>query len=183
MTDHIEALIFASEQPLTLVEIKECLSKAFETDFQESFLLEQIATITDKYSKEGSVLQLQEEANGYRFVTKKDYHDTVKELVQLKDRKRLSTAAMETLSIIAYKQPITKTDIEHIRGVNSDYSIQKLLEKELIEIAGRSEEPGRPLLYATGRAFMEHFGLKSMKDLPQLKDIKVADNEIGEAQA
>ena len=91
----------------------------------------------------------------------------------------MSKAALEALSIIAYKQPITKTEIELIRGVNSDYSVQKLLEKELVTIVGRSEKPGRPLLYATSPKFMDYFGIGSLKDLPKIKDFKTTDNEIG----
>jgi hypothetical protein len=86
---------------------------------------------------------------------------------------------METLAIIAYRQPISKSETEHIRGVSCDYAIQKLLEKELIEITGKSDGPGRPVLYSTSRSFMDYFGIKSVKDLPQLKDIHVDQNEIG----
>ena len=100
-----------------------------------------------------------------------------------KTKKRLSKAALETLSIVAYKQPMTKVEVEQIRGVNSDYSIQKLLEKELVTIVGRSEKPGRPLLFATSPKFMDYFGIKSLKHLPKVKDFKDEANEIGEPQA
>jgi segregation and condensation protein B len=86
---------------------------------------------------------------------------------------------METLAIIAYKQPMSKTDVERIRGVNSDYTFQKLLEKELIVISGRSDAPGRPLLYSTSDKFMDYLGLKSLADLPKLKDFQMTENEIG----
>ncbi|HEX5626122.1 MAG TPA: SMC-Scp complex subunit ScpB, partial [Saprospiraceae bacterium] len=89
-------------------------------------------------------------------------------------------AAMESLAIIAYKQPISKSEVEQIRGVNSDHSIQKLMEKELIEIVGRSEGPGKPILLGTSQRFMEYFGLKSMADLPKLKDFATAEQAIGE---
>jgi segregation and condensation protein B len=92
----------------------------------------------------------------------------------------LSTAQLETLSIIAYKQPITKGEIEQIRGVNSDYSVQKLLEKELVEIKGKSEGVGKPLIYGTSDKFMEYFGINSIHDLPQPKDFSQPDNQIGE---
>ncbi len=100
------------------------------------------------------------------------------QLIIHKEKKKLSTAAMETLAIIAYKQPITKSEIELIRGVNCDYSIQKLLEKDLISINGRSSGPGKPILYETSQSFMDHFGLKNQKDLPQLKDIQSLENSI-----
>jgi segregation and condensation protein B len=118
-------------------------------------------------------------AEGYQFLSKKEYHSVVNTLLQIKAKRRLSTAALETLAIIAYKQPLSKSEIEHIRGVNCDYSIQKLLEKELIVINGKGDGPGRPLLYATSKNFMDHFGLKSVKDLPKLKDLHILDNEIG----
>ncbi len=103
---------------------------------------------------------------------KKEFHKTVAQLNGDKFLKRLSNAALETLAIIAYKQPITKGEVEAIRGVNSDYSIQKLLEKELIVISGRNEElPGKPLVYATSRSFMDYFGINSTDDLPKIKEV------------
>ncbi|MFM7838180.1 MAG: SMC-Scp complex subunit ScpB, partial [Chitinophagaceae bacterium] len=109
---------------------------------------------------------------GWQFLTKKEYHKTVAQLNGDKFLKRLSSASLETLSIIAYKQPVTKAEIESIRGVSSDYAIQKLLEKELIVITGRNESlPGHPLIYATSRQFMDYFGLNSPEELPKLKEI------------
>ena len=116
----------------------------------------------------------------FQFLTKGAYHNTVGQLLKIHSKKKLSRAALETLSIIAYKQPITKSDVEKIRGVSCDYTIQKLLEKELLTIIGRSDGPGRPLLYATSEKFMNYFGLKSIKDLPKIKDFKEVDNQIGE---
>jgi len=95
-------------------------------------------------------------------------------------KKRLSRAAMETLSIIAYKQPVTKSEMEKIRGVSCDYAVQKLLEKELVDIKGRSDGPGKPLLYGTSEKFMDYFGLKNLGELPKPKDFKEPDSEIGE---
>jgi segregation and condensation protein B len=115
---------------------------------------------------------VRESGGGYQFLSKKDFHKTVAQLNGEKFLKRLSTAALETLAIIAYKQPITKSEIEAIRGVNCDYSIQKLLEKELIIITGRNENmPGKPLVYATSKSFMDYFGLNSPDELPKLKEI------------
>jgi segregation and condensation protein B len=112
-------------------------------------------------------------------MTKGAYHPTVSTFLRQNTHKKLSKSALETLSIIAYKQPVTKSEIELIRGVNSDFSVHKLLDKELIEIAGRSEGPGRPLLYQTTGKFMDYFGLKSMDELPKLKDIEPDVNQIG----
>jgi segregation and condensation protein B len=115
---------------------------------------------------------MKESGGGWQFLTKKHFHKTIAQLNGDKFLKRLSTAAMETLAIIAYKQPITKGEIESIRGVNSDYSIQKLLEKELIVITGRSENlPGKPLVYATSKSFMDYFGINTSEDLPKIKEV------------
>src|SRR6202012_2862243 len=116
--------------------------------------------------------QLKETGGGFQFLTKKAYHKTVLQLNGDKHIKKLSTAAMETLAIIAYKQTVTKSEIEYIRGVSADYSIQKLLEKELIVISGRNENMvGKPLIYSTTKNFMDYLGINSPSQLPQLKDI------------
>lgn len=172
---HIEALIFASDKPLTSLEITELMNSAFGF-MDEKLTLDQIQTaidgIVEKYASEFYPFEMRESGGGWQFLTKKDYHKTVAQLNGEKFLKRLSTAALETLSIVAYKQPITKGEIESIRGVNSDYSIQKLLEKELIIITGRNEEmPGKPLVYATSKSFMDYFGINSAEDLPKLKEV------------
>ena len=179
LQQHIEALIFTSESPISAEEIITCLKTAYGWELSKTEFKEVIEEVKLKYNEETFAFELSEIAEGYQFFTKKDYHTAVNTLLQIKARKRLSTAALETLAIIAYKQPISKSEIEHIRGVNCDYSIQKLLEKELILIGGKSDGPGKPLLYNTSKNFMEHFGLKSVKDLPKLKDLHIADNEIG----
>jgi segregation and condensation protein B len=172
---HIEALIFASDKPLTSMEITELINNAFGF-MEEKLTLEQIQTsidgIIEKYASEFYPFEVRESGGGWQFLTKKDFHKTVAQLNGEKFLKRLSSAALETLAIIAYKQPITKGEIEAIRGVSSDYSIQKLLEKELILISGRNEEmPGKPLVYATSKTFMDYFGINSAADLPKLKEI------------
>lgn len=172
---HIEALIFASDKPLTSMEITELINNAFGF-MEEKLTLEQIQTsidgIREKYASEFYPFEVRESGGGWQFLTKKDFHKTVAQLNGEKFLKRLSSAALETLAIVAYKQPITKGEIEAIRGVSSDYSIQKLLEKELIIISGRNEEmPGKPLVYATSKTFMDYFGINSAADLPQLKEI------------
>ena len=113
-------------------------------------------------------------------MTKENYHDVINQMQADRDRKKLSQSGLETLAIIAYRQPITKLEVEQIRGVNCDYSIQRLLEKDLIKIIGKAESIGKPLLYATSNTFMNHFGINSVKDLPQLKDIINEENSIGE---
>jgi len=172
---HIEALLFASDRPLTAIDLTELINNAFGF-MEEKVTTEQIQTaidgIVEKYSSEFYPFGLRESGGGLQFLTKKDFHKTVAQLNGEKFLKRLSTAALETLSIIAYKQPITKSEIEAIRGVSCDYSIQKLLEKELIVITGRNEElPGKPLVYATSKTFMDYFGINSANELPKLKEV------------
>jgi len=174
---HIEALIFASDRPLTSMEITELINNAFGF-MEEKLTLEQIQTavdgIVEKYASEFYPFEVKESGGGWQFLTKKDFHKTIAQLNGEKYLKRLSNAALETLAIVAYKQPITKGEIEAIRGVNSDYSIQKLLEKELIVISGRNEAmPGKPLVYGTSKTFMDYFGINSAADLPKLKEIFV----------
>lgn len=172
---HIEALIFASDKPLTAPEITELLNNAF--GFMDDKLnLEQIQTgidgVVEKYSSDFYSFCPRESGGGWQFLSKKEFHKTIAQLNGEKFLKRLSTAALETLAIIAYKQPITKGEVESIRGVSSDYSVQKLLEKELIIITGRNEEmPGKPLIYATSRAFMDYFGINQPSDLPRLREV------------
>lgn len=172
---HIEALVFASDKPLTPIDITELINNAFGF-MDDKITMEQVESavegIVEKYRSEFYPFEMRESGGGWQFLTKKEYHKTVAQLNGEKYLKRLSTAALETLAIIAYKQPITKSDIESIRGVNCDYSIQKLLEKELIVISGRNEElPGKPLIYNTSRTFMDYFGINSPLDLPKLKEV------------
>ena len=175
LLQHIEALIFTSESSLTLKDIQECLNKRFGLFVADADLQAALEQLTEKYNAPEFAFELKSISKGYLFMTKADYHETVSVLLKEKTVKRLTTAAMETLAIIAYKQPISKTEIEMIRGVSADYSIQKLLEKELIVIAGRSEQVGKPVLYATSNTFMDYFGLNSVDDLPKLRDISAPE--------
>jgi len=183
MVQHIEAMIFAAERPVAKVEIIETLQKSSEHAIDPQMIDDCLEQIKAKFAPQDFSFGLVEVAGGFQFLTKSDYHKTLSIHLNLKAKTRLSTAAMETLAIIAYRQPITRTSIEQIRGVNCDYSLQKLLEKEMIEIVGRSVGPGNPLLYATSEQFMEHFGINSPKDLPQLKEVTPAfnANEVGTA--
>lgn len=179
---YIESLIFASESAITFEEIKEALNRSFESDFPENELLKSLERIDKKFADDSFSFELVEISNGYQFMTKGAYHHVVGEYLKIITKRRLSKTALETLSIIAYKQPVTKPEIEQLRGVSSDYSIQKLLEKNLIEIKGRDEGPGRPLVYATSQKFLDYFGLKSMKDLPSIKDFAETENKVGEPE-
>lgn len=172
---HIESLIFASEKPLTSAEITELINQAFGF-MEEKVVVEQIDAalegIVEKYNSEFYPFEVRQSGGGWQFLTKKEYHKTVAQLNGEKFLKRLSAAALETLAIIAYKQPVTKGEIEAIRGVSSDYAVQKLLEKELIVISGRNEKlPGHPLVYATSKNFMDYFGINTPEDLPKIKEV------------
>jgi len=172
---HIEALIFASDKPLTPLEITDLINQAFGF-MEDKIVADQVdaalAGIIEKYDSEFYPFEVRQSGGGWQFLTKKDFHKTVAQLNGEKFLKRLSAAALETLAIIAYKQPVTKGEIEAIRGVSSDYAVQKLLEKELIIITGRNEKlPGHPLVYATSKNFMDYFGINSANDLPKIKEV------------
>lgn len=177
---YIEALIFVSEQSIRTEEIIYCLQAAFNNDFSEAEVNNHIEHITQKYRDQQFAIEVVKLNNGYQFLTKKNYHSVVSLLQAQRAKKKLSQAALETLAIIAYKQPVTKPEIEQIRGVNCDYSIQKLLEKELISIIGKSEALGKPILYGTSAIFMDYFGINSIKELPQIKEFTDNTSSIGE---
>jgi segregation and condensation protein B len=183
ITPHIEALIFASEKPLASNELAELVNNALgfiEDRATAEQVDEAINTIKGKYESELYPFEVIESGGGLQFLTKKEFHKTIAQLNGDKFLKKLSVASLETLSIIAYKQPVTKSEIEIIRGVNCDYAVQKLLEKDLVIIAGRNEDsPGKPLIYATSKSFMDYFGINSPDDLPKIRE--VLNQEIIEA--
>jgi len=176
---HVEALIFAAERPLTQIELTDYLGAALETPMEPERIASCLEAIRDKYDASYYPFSLREIGGGFQFLTKKEYHKTVLQLNGDKHIRKLSAAAMETLAIIAYKQPVTKGEVEYIRGVSADYSIQKLLEKELIVITGRKEDAvGKPLVYATSKSFMDYLGINSPDALPALRDIVGIDMVI-----
>jgi segregation and condensation protein B len=168
-----EALIFGSDKPLTEIDIAQLLK---DSTSEEEVDLEKLPSaldaIVEKYSSDFYPFEVKKIGGGFQFLSKKEFHPSLAKLNGEKYTKKLSTAALETLAIIAYRQPITKSEIEHIRGVNSDYSVQKLLEKELIVISGRMEDAiGKPLTYNTSKNFMDYLGLNTLDDLPKLNEI------------
>jgi segregation and condensation protein B len=172
---HIEALVFASDKALTTEEICELVNNALGF-IEDRASVDQVESaingIKEKYDSEFYAFELKLSGGGWQFLTKPIYHKTVALLNGDKFLKRLSVAALETLAIIAYKQPITKSEIESIRGVNCDYAVQKLLEKDLVIISGRNEEAvGKPLLYSTSKSFMDYFGINSPSELPQISEV------------
>ncbi len=172
---HIEALVFASDKPLTALELTEYVNNALGF-IEDRANLDQVESaiegIKEKYDSEFYAFELKQSGGGWQFLTKAAYHKTVALINADKFIKKLSTASLETLAIIAYKQPITKSEIESIRGVNCDYAVQKLLEKDLVIISGRNEDAvGKPLIYATSKSFMDYFGINSADDLPRIKEV------------
>lgn len=175
----IEALIFSSDDVLSSSEIIKAVKGIDGEDTQIS--AEEIESCVDElnsnYDQANLSYRILRIANGYLFATTKEYSKYVGYLSSEKSKRRLSQAALETLSIIAYKQPITKPEIESIRGVNSDYILSTLLEKNFIAISGRTESVGRPLLYGTTPEFLKYFGLNKLSDLPKPREIEEIMND------
>jgi len=170
----IEALIFASDEPISVNEIIRTIKEidGEETEVTPASVEMVVESLNETYSQEDKAFKILPVANGYIFATKPEYSKYVGFLSSEKSKRRLSQAALETLAIIAYKQPITKPEIESIRGVNSDYIINTLLEKNLVTIQGRQETVGRPLLYGTTDEFLKYFGLHKISDLPKPREIE-----------
>ena len=177
---YVESLIFVAQHPVKREDIKYNLENALQISIDPEGLDEALHRLQEKYWDDRFAIEIVEVADGFQFMTKGAYHHIAGHFLKQLTKRRLSRVALETLAIIAYRQPVSRAEIEQIRGVNADYAIDKLLEKELIEIAGRSTGPGKPLLYTTSGKFMDYFGLKSMGDLPQLKEFQTAAEEIGE---
>lgn len=175
----IEALVFSSDEPISSSEIIKAIKgiDGEEIDVNENDVLESIDGLNEIYYSENRSFQILKIAGGFTFGTKTDFAKYLGFLSSEKSKKRLSQAALETLAIIAYKQPITKPEIEAIRGVNTDYMMNTLLEKKLITISGRSETVGRPLLYATTNEFLVYFGLNKISDLPKPREIDEIMND------
>lgn len=176
-------MIFTANNAVKITDIKATLEKVFEG---EEISVEQIRdlinNITEKYKGDDFPFELRKSGGGYQFLTKQLYYDTIATFLNLKTKRKLTRSAMETLAIIAYKQPITKAEMEHIRGVSCDYALTKLLDKELVEVTGRAEKVGKPLLYATSKIFHDYFGINGPEEMPVLKEFQSADQEIGEPQ-
>lgn len=183
LANHIEALIFCSPKPITDKDIQSCLKEMFEADVPLKDITAGILKLDEKYQNDEYSFGLTQSGGGYQFLTKPAYQASISILLKQQSKKRLSNSAMETLAIIAYKQPITKTEIELIRGVNCDYAVNKLLEKELVEIKGKADSIGKPLLYGTNQQFMDYFGINDVKDLPTPKDfVQEEENMIGKEE-
>lgn len=169
----IEALIFSSDEPIDAGEIIKSIRSIDGEDIQisSSDIEECISILNKKYEENNISFRIINIANGYLFASDKEYAKYIGFLSSEKSKRRLSQAALETLAIIAYKQPVTKPELETIRGVNSDYIMNTLLEKKLITITGRAESIGRPLLYGTTDEFLKYFALNKITDLPKPREI------------
>ncbi len=180
----IEALIFASDEPMTvrfirsiMDDVNKDLPPAEHFSVNADIIRKAVGDLNRGYGRMGSGFRIMEIAGGFTYATQENFSSWVGKLAKEKARRRLSPTAVETLAIIAYKQPIAKGEVEFIRGVNVDYIINALLEKDLIHITGRANTPGRPLLYGTTQKFLEHFGLNDLTDLPKPREISELINE------
>lgn len=170
----IEALIFSSDEPLTNAEIIKAIKgiDGEDSEISSDDINSAVDLLNQEYETSGRAVKIVKIAGGYLFATREEYAKYIGYLSSEKTKRRLSQAALETLAIIAYKQPITKPELESIRGVNSDYILATLLDKKLITISGRAETIGRPLLYTTTDEFLKYFGLNSLSDLPKPREIE-----------
>ncbi len=166
----VESLIFASEEEITSKQIRDILV-AFNIKVDTKSIDQSVDDLNEDYKRSLSSFEIIKIAGGYQFSSRKEYGVYVGKLFDEKQKKRLSQSSIETLAIVAYKQPITRSEIEFIRGVNVDYIINSLLERNLVTIAGRATTPGKPILYSTTPTFLKVIGLNSLEDLPKLKEI------------
>lgn len=169
----LEALLFVSQEPFTLDRLTAVLGEVSKVDLKQA-----IEELGQDLEVQGRGLQLVKVAGGYRFVTRSEYAPWVKRLEKVKPAPKLSRSALEALAIIAYKQPIVRSEIEGIRGVETSGVLRTLLERNLIRMVGRKDIPGRPIMYGTTKFFLEHFGLPDLSELPPLREFK----ELGEPQ-
>ena len=169
----LEALLFVSGEPLPLARLTTVIGAVSKAEVEQALNL-----LSQQLAQDGRGIQLVKLAGGYRLVTKPDYAPWLKRLDKAKAAQKLSRSALESLAIIAYKQPLVRAEIEEIRGVETSGVLRTLLERKLVRIVGRKEVPGRPIMYGTTKFFLEHFGLQDLTQLPPLREFK----ELGEAE-
>ena len=163
----IEAILFTCDEPITLNRLKDIFSGAKADEIREA-----VAALKGEYDSTGRAFSLEEIAGGYQLLTRPAHADIIAKLKKAKADRKLSAAALETLAIIAYKQPIKRVDLEAIRGAQSGELIRALMERNLVKIAGREEIPGAPLQYGTTKEFLDTFGINSLEDLPRPEEVK-----------
>ena len=169
----IEALLFVSGEAVSVARLVSVIGTVSKAEVEEA-----LKTLKGRLDQEDRGIQLVQVAGGYRLVTKADYAPWLKRLDKAKGTQKLSRSALESLAIIAYKQPLVRGEIEEIRGVETSGVLRTLLERKLVRIVGRKEVPGRPIMYGTTKFFLEHFGLQDLSQLPPLREFK----ELGEAE-
>ncbi|MBK7257872.1 MAG: SMC-Scp complex subunit ScpB [Ignavibacteriae bacterium] len=181
--DILEALIFASDEPLSLRQLQDLLDYLGEAERPKSLnqdvIQSAIEFLNREYDAQGRSFRISRIAGGFQFSTKPEFGIWLGRLVRERSKRKLSVSALESLAVIAYKQPVTKPELEAIRGVNADYVLRTLMERNLVTIVGRAATPGRPLLYGTTREFLKHFGLNDLSDLPKPREI---DELMAEAE-
>ncbi len=179
----IEALIFASEEPISGQKIKSIIVENEEQiEISEDTVSDFVDKLNTRYDENGLSFRIERIAKGYTFVTQKKFHYWLSIFQHENAYRKLSQSAIESLAIVAYKQPITKPEVDQIRGVDSGYILRQLMEKALIEVSGRSDSPGKPLLYTTTSHFLRHFGINSVEELPKPREIEeiLKDDDMAE---
>ena len=166
MESVLEAVLFASDESLTVARLAGIAGTGVKQ------IRRHIENLNDKYKANNNAFRIEQIAGGYQMLTLSDYNPWMKKLLRVRSDSKLSPAALETLAIIAYKQPVIRADVEAIRGVQAGEMIRNLMYKRLVKIVGRAEVLGRPMLYGTTRKFLETFGLNSLKDLPKNEELK-----------
>lgn len=163
----LEALLFASPDPLGAPALR----KVFGEEFPKDVLKRGLQLLKERTEADGRGIMLTEVAGGWQFLTREDYFQYVRRIARTRAEERLTPAAIETLAVIAYKQPVTRAEIDAIRGVASGPLVRSLMDRSLVKVVGRAELPGAPFQYGTTKQFLKHFGLKSARDLPDPKDL------------
>ena len=171
----VEALFFATDEPLTIRQVLDIFNALDDGQkprgISEEIILSTVRDLNEEYGRTGRAFRIARVAGGYQFATLPQFAVWLGKMLKEKSKRKLSVSALESLAIIAYKQPVTKPEIEAIRGVNADYMMHTLLERNLIAIIGRAATPGRPLLYGTTKEFLKHFGINDLSELPKPREI------------
>lgn len=177
---HVEAVIFATDKPLSVHEILQIVISLDQfSEVTEKEILSGIQNSINKYNDDQFPFQIIKSGGGYQFASKNTFFTTIAKINEQKFSRRLSPAALETLSIVAYQQPVTKLDIEQIRGVSADYAIQRLLERDLVYISGRKEDAiGKPLIYETTPQFLDYLGINHLSQLPKLSELPKSEEQV-----
>jgi segregation and condensation protein B len=172
LTAVVEALIFSSPEPMDWAKISEIIRESEEElSLEEENIRQIVARLNERYEENDLAFRIEEAGGGFTFVTQPRYHPWLSIFQHENAYRKLSQSATETLAIVAYRQPITKPEVDQIRGVDSGYMLRQLLEKMLIKVSGRADSPGKPLLYKTTKDFLKHFGINSVEELPKPREI------------